>query len=114
MNKWIGRFLCAGAVVSVILCAAVPASAAASGSVLNIVSLGDSIARGNSCKPEEAYGSLLAQQIRSDTAADGYTTNFVNYGTDGDTTSDLLVKLKSAAVSSSIKKAYVRQASDED
>lgn len=95
MMKWVNRALFAMAAVPVLLCTAVPASAAADDSALNVVSLGDSIARGYGCKPEEAYGYLLAQQIKTDTASKGYTVNFANYGTDGDATTDLLDKLGS-------------------
>lgn len=108
MKKWVNKALCAMAVVPLMMCTAVPASAETTDSALNVVSLGDSIARGHGCKPEEAYGYLLAQQIKTDTASKGYSVNFVNYGTDGDTTTDLLDKLDSDSdIDNSLKNADI-------
>lgn len=74
---------------------AIPACAAAP-SALSIISLGDSIARGYGCQPEEAYGYLLYQQARSALGED-YEVSYQNFGTDGDTTADLLRKLRQDA-----------------
>ena len=61
---------------------------------IRLVSLGDSIARGYGCRPEEAYGSLLADYIGELVTPAPYPVRYVNYGTDGDTAADLLEKLK--------------------
>ena len=58
-----------------------------------LVSLGDSIARGYGCQPEEAYGSLLADYIDGLTMPASFRVRYVNYGTDGDTAADLREKL---------------------
>lgn len=61
---------------------------------IRLVSLGDSIARGYGCRPEEAYGSLLADYIGELVTPAPYPVRYVNYGTDGDTAGDLLEKLR--------------------
>ena len=60
---------------------------------ITLVSLGDSIARGYGCQPEEAYGSLLADYIGGLVMPAPFQVRYVNYGTDGDTAADLLEKL---------------------
>lgn len=107
MKKWLCVTLCAMIFFTVIISTAFSSSAETNPS-LNVVSLGDSIARAYGCKPEEAYGYLLAQQIRNETSSKGYTVDYVNYGHDGDTSSDLLDKLKTdTTVQNSIKDAGI-------
>lgn len=60
---------------------------------ITLVSLGDSIAKGYGCQPEEAYGSLLADYIGGLVMPAPFQVRYVNYGTDGDTAADLLEKL---------------------
>lgn len=60
---------------------------------ITLVSLGDSIARGYGCEPEETYGSLLADYIDGLVMPAPFQVRYVNYGTDGDTAADLLEKL---------------------
>lgn len=60
---------------------------------ISLISLGDSIARGYGCRPEEAYGSLLADYIRGLSMPVSFQVRYVNYGTDGDTAADLREKL---------------------
>lgn len=73
--------------------AAVGVSAATDTAALSIVSLGDSIARGYGCQPEESYGYKLYEHACSVLGKD-YRVSYQNLGTDGDTTADLLHKLQ--------------------
>ena len=68
---------------------------AVAGESLLMVALGDSIARGYGCQPEEAYGYRLYADISALLPAGSFSVEFQNFGTDGDTTADLLEKLRS-------------------
>lgn len=74
---------------------------------VRVVSLGDSIARGYGCQPEEAYGALLAEHLRGELPADRFTVRFLNNGVDGDTTGDLLRRLETGEVRRAVEEADV-------
>ncbi|HIW72974.1 MAG TPA: hypothetical protein H9684_01490 [Firmicutes bacterium] len=61
---------------------------------LRVAVLGDSIARGYGCAPEEAYGSLLADRLRERYAGKGIDVSFQNGGVDGQTSGELLESLE--------------------
>ncbi len=56
---------------------------------LRVVALGDSIARGYGCRPEEAYGRLLADRLAEELDGTGTAVSFANYGVDGLTSAGL-------------------------
>lgn len=60
---------------------------------ITLVSLGDSIARGYGCQPEEAYGSLLADYIGGLVMPRPFRCATSITAPDGDTAADLLEKL---------------------
>ena len=83
----------AGLSAGLLLAAASP-PVSGTGDTLRLVSLGDSIARGYGCLPEEAYGYRLYEDISAFLPAGSFSVEFQNCGTDGDTTADLLEKLR--------------------
>ena len=56
---------------------------------LRAAALGDSIAQGYGCRPEEAYGRLLADRLAEELDGTGTTVSFANYGVDGLTSGGL-------------------------
>lgn len=107
MKKWLCGTLCTAVIATTMMSIMPLTSAESVDNSIKVVSLGDSIARGYGCQPEEAYGYLLAQQIKSDVAGKGYSVDFVNYGHDGDTSTDLLDKLSDTDISASVKDADI-------
>ncbi len=72
---------------------------------LRVVALGDSIARGYGCRPEEAYGRLLADHLAEELDGTGTTVTFANYGVDGLTSEGLRTMLKTDEIQTAVADA---------
>ncbi len=104
------RAICAAAcfclITALFLCQGVlPASAQAE--ALRVVSLGDSIARGYGCEPEQAYGSLLADSLRERYAGKGIAVSFENLGVDGQASGELLESVQSGPAGTAAAEADI-------
>ncbi len=100
------RRLLGGAAVFLLLFGAFLVRAQESAS-LQMVSLGDSIARGYGCRTEEAYGWILADALRERTAEKGIGVSYHNCGVDGQTSVELLESVRSPEMEALLSRADI-------
>ena len=79
----------------------------AQGTELEVVALGDSIARGYGCDPGDAYGCLLAEELQTRFAGKGLDVSFQNFGVDGQTSAELLESVGSGTIKDAVSETDI-------